>query len=149
MGLVTACILLCAYPGARQRLARVLGDHHLWFADTLQEACAAVDARKFDLVLIGTRFDESRMFDLLRHLHAEGKSGSTSIVCFRGMMSVPASDPAIVEGLSLACEVLGARAFYDFAIYPDDESGNAAIRRIIASYLPPADVLPKAVPLRP
>ncbi|MGQ0751775.1 MAG: hypothetical protein ACT4PS_14675 [Betaproteobacteria bacterium] len=135
---MTANILICAYPGARQRFAKVFDNHYLSFADTLEEARAVLDSRNFDLILIGTRFDESRMFDLLRHLHAGGKSGNTSIVCFRGMMSVPASDLAIVEGLSLACEVLGARAFYDFAIYPDDATGNAAIRRIITSHLPPA-----------
>jgi hypothetical protein len=113
-----------------------LGGQDLSFADTLRDAHAALDAQRFDLILIGTRFDESRMFDLLRELPSAKNPSKTPIVCFRGMMSVPASDPAIVEGLSLACGLLGARAFYDFARYPNDESGDAAIRRIIDAYLP-------------
>lgn len=132
---MAAHVLVAAYPDARERLTDVLSGHHLTFANTLGEAREAL-ARKFDMIIIGTRFDESRMLDLLRHLHALEKTNHIPIVCFRGMLSVPVTDPAIAEGLSLACEVLGARAFYDFASYPNDQIGNAAVRRILESHLP-------------
>jgi hypothetical protein len=132
---MAANILIAAYPGAHDRAASVLSGHHLSFADTMAEAMAALEAQTFDLILIGARFDESRMFDLLRHLHTVGVSAQTPIVCFRGMISVPASEPATVEGLSLACGILGARAFYDFASYPSDEAGNAAVRRVLETHL--------------
>lgn len=134
---MNAKILIAAFPGARTRIEKVLKGHELVFADTMAEAIARLDRERFDMVLIGTQFDESRMFDLLRYLQSAAKRhNSTSIVCFRGMISVPASETAVVEGLSLGCRLLGASGFYDFAGYPKDEEGNATVRRILESHFP-------------
>lgn len=131
-----AKVLVAAFPGARNRIASILNGHEIVFANTMGEATAALSDTRYDLILIGTKFDESRMFDLLRYLHEARKPRPHArIVCFRGMMAVPASDKAMVEGVSLSCSVLGASGFYDFAEYANDSAGNAAVRRIFDSHL--------------
>jgi CheY-like chemotaxis protein len=131
-----AKILVAAFPGARGRVGAILHGYAVSFADTLSEAIRLCKQQRFDLILVGTRFDESRMFDLLRYLHVhEEPMRRTPLVCFRGMMRVPATDAAIVEGLSLSCGVLGALAFYDFAGYADDAVDNARVRAIFESHL--------------
>jgi len=126
-------ILVAAYPEGHRRLRAVLVGHDLVFAETLFEAEAALAAAPFDLAAIGTRFDESRMFDLIRHIRADEKTSGIAIVCFRGILFRRASDKVLVEGLSLGCEALGA-VFHDFISYPDDEAGNKAIREIFESH---------------
>lgn len=129
-------ILVAAYPEGHGRLKAVLAGHDLVFVETMFEAQAALAAESFDLAAIGTRFDESRMFELVRLIRAGEKTSGIGIVCFRGILFRRASDKVLVEGLFLGCEALGA-AFYDFISYPDDEEGNRAIREIFESHAVP------------
>ncbi len=127
-------ILIASFPAGQRRLAAILAGHDLVIVRTMSEAQAALAGHPFDLTLIGTRFDESRMFDLLRHIKSSEKTAAIPVVCFRGLLARLASDKVVVEGLSLGCQALGAVAFHDFIDYPDDEAGNKAIRQILESY---------------
>ena len=100
------------------RLSAVLAGHELSFVSTLDEAKRVLAGRNFDLVAIGVHFDESRMFDFLRHLQASGKHASVPVVCTRSYRFV---SPAIsIEGLEIAVRALGCRLFLDLTKYPDD-----------------------------
>ena len=125
-------ILLAVNPEATRRLAAILAGHDVIFVRTMEEAQAMLHARSFDLIAIGTRFDESRMFELLRH--AVEMTTGTPIVCFRGILARHPKETVVVEGLLLGCQALGAASFHDFIDYPDDPARNGAIREIFESY---------------
>jgi CheY-like chemotaxis protein len=125
---MTRKILVADTPEADRRLSAILSGCDLVFVRTLEQAERAVQSTQFDLVLVSVHFDESRMFDFLRHLQAS-RHGNCPVVCTRSYRFV---SPAIsIEGLEIAVKALGCRLFLDFTKYPDDAQGNAAIRKLI------------------
>lgn len=127
-------VLVAAYAEGHRRIAAVLSGHDLVVVRTMDEALAALAAQPFDLAVIGTRFDESRMFELVRAIKSSEQTSGIAVVCFRGILGRQASERVMVEGLALGCQALGA-AFHDFIGYPNDEAGNRAIREIFESYV--------------
>jgi hypothetical protein len=57
--------ILLASQNALRRLLAVLPDHELIYARNFIDPEATLKAHGFDLIMTGSRFDESRMFDLL------------------------------------------------------------------------------------
>ena len=96
---------------------------------TMKEAIAALSDWQPDLVVIGMRFDESRMFDLVRYVRSEPRHRTTPVVCLRvnrkGIAGLK------LDGVKLAAQELGADLFLDFQKFPDDAKGNARIRSAI------------------
>ena len=131
---MTLRILLAVNPEGSRRLADILRGHDVVLVQSMDEAQSALGSRPFDLILVGTRFDESRMFELLRHARSSRKAEGTPIVCFRGILGRHPKETVVVEGLLLGCQALGAASFHDFIDYPDDPAGNRAIREIFESY---------------
>ena len=127
-------ILVAANPEGHPRVAAILSGHELTFVETMDEAHSVLAARAFDLVLIGTRFDESRMFELVRYVKSVEKLAGTPVVCYRGILARHPKETVVVEGLVLGCQALGAASFHDFIDYRDDAAGNKAIREIFESY---------------
>ena len=134
---MTLRILAAANPEGHRRLAAILAGHDVVFVQAMDEAQRVLASRPFDLILIGTRFDESRMFELVRHAKSAQKSAGTPVVCFRGILGRHPKETVVVEGLVLGCQALGAASFHDFIDYPDDPAGNRAIREIFESYARP------------
>lgn len=123
-------ILVADRPESDGRLAAILAGHELVFVHKLADAIGALRGARFDLVLVGVHFDESRMFDLMRCL-AEG----TQIVCVRSQHFV---SPAItLEGLEIAAKALGCSLFLDLTWYADDATGNGAVRKLLDALLTP------------
>ena len=121
-------ILVADRPESDRRLAAILAGHELVFVRTLAEALRALRGRRFDLVLVGVHFDESRMFDLMR-----GLTEGTRVVCVRTQQF---QSPAItLEGLEIAAKALGCALFLDLTWYADDETGNGAVRKLLDALL--------------
>jgi CheY-like chemotaxis protein len=135
MGAKKARILVACVRRAYTRLFAILSGRELAFVDTLAEAQAALKAGGFDLVLIGLYFDESRMFDLLRHIRADEKYDRVPVVCFRGVTAPDGQSQLGLEGVGAACDALRASAFLDLLAFPDDATGNAALRKTIEDFL--------------
>jgi hypothetical protein len=131
---MTLRILVAANPEGHGRLAAILAGHDIVFVRTMDEAESALASKPLDLILIGTRFDESRMFELVRHVKSTDKTAGTCVVCFRGILGRHPKETVVVEGLVLGCQALGAASFHDFVDYPDDAAGNRAIREVFESY---------------
>lgn len=132
---MTRKILVADTPEADRRLSAVLSGCDLVFVHTLEKAERAIEGTQFDLVLVSVHFDESRMFDFLRHLQASGTHGTGPVVCTRSYRFV---SPAIsIEGLEIAVKAFGCSLFLDFTKYPDDAQGNAAIRKRLDDLLGP------------
>jgi CheY-like chemotaxis protein len=132
---LTRKILIADTPEADRRFSVILSGYELVSVRTLEQAERAVEGAQFDLILVGVHFDDSRMFDFLRHLQASGRHRNCPVVCTRSYRFV---SPAIsIEGLETAVKALGCRLFLDLTKYPDDAQGNAAIRKLLDDLLGP------------
>ncbi len=123
-------LLACAEPAYR-RLTLILVDHELTYARNFTQAEAALKTRGFDLIMIGSRFDESRMFDLLCHLKADPKYSQIPVICFRGIRFAAREDESLLRIVEIACKEMGANCFLNLAGFSDDKAGNDAVRNII------------------
>jgi DNA-binding response OmpR family regulator len=117
-------ILVADRPESDRRIGAILAGHELVLARSLPEALRALRDGRFDLLLVGVHFDESRMFDLMREL-PEG----TQVLCVRSQQFQ--SHAITLEGLEIAAKALGCTLFLDLTWYADDETGNGAVRKLI------------------
>ena len=109
---------------ADARLLGILAAHELVFVRTLDEAKSTLTGRNFDLIVVGVHFDESRMFDLLRHVRAQERHRATPVVC---VLTVEFTRHAVAaEGLEIAVKALGGTAYLDLKASSDGEA-----RRVI------------------
>jgi DNA-binding NtrC family response regulator len=128
-------ILVADTPEGDRRISAILEGYELEFARTLADAQRAVERDSFVLVLVGVHFDDSRMFDLLRFLQAQGHPRGCAVVCMR---SHHFASPAItIEGLQIAVKALGCNLFLDLTWYADDRAGNEAVRTLVEALIRP------------
>lgn len=66
----------------------------------------------FDVIVCGSLFDESRMFDLLRYCKAMPHTRNTPFVCIKGRGGK--LDELAYEGVAIALKALNADGFVDF-----------------------------------
>ena len=79
--------------------------------------------------MLGVNFDESRMFELLRLVRTYDCNRTTPVLCVLDRDS-RLSDVA-VEGLDHAVKAMLANAFLNLQKFPDDDEGDARLRRIV------------------
>ena len=126
-------ILVAVVHDNRERLVHVLEGHELVFVDNVEDARELLDRDVFGLVMVGVHFDESQMFTLLGDIRSHAKYRKVPVLCVLGSWGRMLSEVA-VEGLDHAVKALRANGFLNLLHFPDDEEGNARIRRI-ADYL--------------
>jgi hypothetical protein len=129
-----ARILIACMPQAYTRLFAILAGHELSFATTLGDAQIALNGDRFDMIMVGVHFDESKMFDLLQVVKADGRQGQARLVCFRGIEAESDKSRILEANCQAACEAMDA-AFFDLAAFADDTHGNDAVRQIIRGLL--------------
>jgi hypothetical protein len=123
-------ILIAGIEETNRRLAAVFNDCELTFVATMSEAKTAL-AEPCDAIVIAVRFDESRMFDLIRYLKADAALSRLPVVCYRsGRRSLMASALGR-QGVELAARTLGANDFVDMIGEPSVESGNLKLREAV------------------
>jgi DNA-binding response OmpR family regulator len=128
-------ILVADTPDGDRRITTILAGHELTFVHTLGEAQRTLAREKFALDLLGVHFDDSRMFDLLRHLQSTRIQSGCAVICMRSQRF---NSPAItIEGLEIAAKALGCNLFLDLTWYADDAAGNSAIRALLEALLTP------------
>ena len=114
-------ILVAVAPAATELIASVLDDvASVDVAHTFAEAETAI-AGGVDLIIVGTFFDGSRMFDLLRLVKSGPATRHVPVICARAISApgkgASATDPPILSNLdvvSSASRSLGAEGFLDF-----------------------------------
>jgi PleD family two-component response regulator len=120
-------VLVADLPELDGRLSAVLLGHRLSFVRTMYEAERRLAAEDFALVIIGLHFDDSRMFDLLRHVRSPGRHRHVPVLCLRTQSHRQAAISS--ESLKIACEALEGDAFIDFGAYPSDVEAEVALRQ--------------------
>lgn len=134
--------ILCAVaPDTEERVRRILAGHDLHFVRDIKAAEEALEADSIRLVLVGARFDESRMFDLLDYVRKNAEQKKIPIVA--AIIGVTAMSKQTVAGLAHTTKIFGASVFVNLNDFADDETENTRLRLIINALL----VLPSVVPV--
>jgi hypothetical protein len=140
-----ACVLAACPRMAVPTLERVLdGRATLLPVHTLEDAMALLRCEgHIDLVVGGMHFDESRMFDLLRHVRfAFPLLPFVSCRILRTMLA-----PASIDAVAMSSASLGAAAHFDLPAARrtlGTQAAEAAFRSVLLSHLPAAHPLQRA-----
>ncbi|HEX6004714.1 MAG TPA: hypothetical protein VFZ14_12030 [Burkholderiales bacterium] len=126
-------VLIAGIPETNPRMSSIFAQSRVTFLDTMDRAAEALKQR-YDAILIAVRFDESRMFDLLRCLADQGISNDTPVICYRSRPGPVTSTRLALQAIQLASRSLGAE-FFDLESYPDEAAGNAAIRALVENLI--------------
>jgi DNA-binding NtrC family response regulator len=128
MVLVAVFRILIADVSLMDARYRAIFQHDaLRFVRTVGEAMRALDVGRYNLLIIGMHFDESKMFELIWHIKA--KQINTPVVCVHGVESALAN----VRGVETAARALGACEFFDLRKLPEQSEGIKRLReRFIA-----------------
>jgi CheY-like chemotaxis protein len=130
-----AKILVAASIEPRAIIERVLAGHELSCAETMAQAEQFLGERSFDLIICTIVFDESRMFDFLRHAKSTPEWQRIPFVCARVMSHIIRS-PTALTAAAFTCRALGGEAFLDIADYhvdPEREMRDAVERLLGAT----------------
>jgi len=111
-------------------MERILSGHDVRRVETCEDARVLLENEEFGIVILGVHFDESQMFSLLGDIRAHAAYRKVPILCVLGHRGKMLSDVA-VEGLDHAVKAMTANGFLNLENIPDDEGGNARIRRIV------------------
>ena len=122
-------ILIAVTPHTAERMKLVLRGHLVVEMHTVEEAKEALQAHEQAAIVLGVNFDESRMFELLRLVRTYDCNRTTPVLCVLDRDS-RLSDVA-VEGLDHAVKAMLANAFLNLQKFPDDDEGDARLRRIV------------------
>jgi PleD family two-component response regulator len=123
-------VLLAVGPDKSQRMQRILSGHDVTRVETCDEARALLETQEFGIVILGVHFDESQMFSLLGDIRAHAHYRKVPVLCVLGYKGRMLTEVAI-EGLDHAVKAMLANGFLNLEQIPDDEDGNARVRRII------------------
>lgn len=117
-------ILACASPEAERRLRKALPGEDVQMALTLPDATRALLHQRWDVVVIGAMFHESRALELMQLLASSAAIPRVPVIGIRGAKIPRFVSPDIFD---LPMRSLGAADVIDFAAIADDAAGNAEI----------------------
>jgi hypothetical protein len=133
--------ILCAVaPDTEERIRRILAGHDLQFVGDLQTAEEALESGRIRLILVGARFDESRMFDLLEYIRKNAEHKKIPIVA--AIVGVTSMRKDTVAGLAHTTKIFGASVFVNLNDFADDETENMRLRLIVNALLVEPSVVP-------
>jgi CheY-like chemotaxis protein len=111
MHLKKPAVLVAEVPGVIPVVETAWAGHfELTFCTTMQEGESRI-RQPFDVIVCGSHFDESRMFDLLRLAKALPQSREIPFLCVRVLDGE--LDNTAFQGISIAAKALGAAGFVD------------------------------------
>jgi hypothetical protein len=135
-----ATILTAVAPDTAERVRRILAGHTLHFVSHIDEARRALDNNDVQLVFVGARFDESRMFDLLEFIRADAETKGIPIVA--AVVATTRLTRETITGLAHATKIFGASVFVNLNDFADDDTGNGRLRIIVDALIAPAQAIP-------
>jgi hypothetical protein len=136
-------ILTAVHPDTVERISRILDGHKLTIVQTIEAAKKALDGEALDLIFVGARFDESRMFDFLEFLreHAEHRS-----IPIAAAVLIPTKmTPDALKGMSHAVKIYGASLFVNLNDFPDEPVANNRVRLILETLCAPSEAVTRAI----
>ena len=127
-------VIVAATAESQPRIRMVLPECDLCFVDTERQLLRALARGRCDMLIVGAHFQESSAVVAIEQLLSRDEA--IPVVCIRATpFATPLGQPA-VDALRMATRALGASNFIDLLEYPDDERGNARVRRMLERLLP-------------
>lgn len=127
-------ILAAVRPQGGVAVRRALGEYaHVLPVYTYDEALAALNNARADLVLCGMFFDETRALDLLRHVRREIPQ-LPFVACRIGDRAVA---PHMAEAMGIAAQSMGAVAFIDMPLLHADAATDTEFRGLVLRHIRP------------
>ena len=126
-------ILAAVRPQGAVAVRRALGE----YAEVVPvyaygDALAALRSRgDIDLVLCGVFFDETRAFDLLRHVRSQ-RAALPFIACRIGSRTIA---PVMAEAMGIAAQSMGAAAFIDMPLLDADSATDVEFRSLVLRHI--------------
>jgi len=120
-------ILLAAAPVSLEPLELAIGPGFTRSVARNMAQAKAELMHPFHLVVCGLYFDDSRMFDLLRHVKAEASTRATPFLAVKassGQLRAP-----LLQGVEIACAALGAERFVELSEWVRRDGQMAAHTR--------------------
>ena len=133
-------ILTAVAPDTEERVRRILAGHELRVVSHIPDATQALEDEAIELIFVGARFDESRMFDLLGYVQMHAKHRKIPIVA--AIIAPTRMTEDTVRGLAHAAKVFGASMFINLNDFDDEETQNARLRVIVDALIAPAERIP-------
>lgn len=96
---------------------------------------------KFDLIVICTYFDSSRMFDLLRYCKSVPEISNTPVLCIRALGG--AFEDTAFQGVDIASKALGAVAFIDLIRIINELGRDQAMEKLETIFAGVANMKPE------
>ena len=110
------------------------------FVENLGAGKALREREGIKLILVGVRFDESRMFDFLDYIRHDARHKKIPIVA---AIIIPTDmSPETISGLAHTTKIFGASVFVNLNDFTDDNFDNTRIRLMIEALLLPPDGVP-------
>ena len=132
-------ILTAVHPDTVERISRILEGHELCIVQTVEAAMEALDSGGIQLIFVGARFDESRMFDFLDYLRQHVQHRKIPIAA---AIIIPTQMSAeTLKGLSHAAKLYGASLFINLNDFPDEAVANQRVRLIFEALVAPSDAV--------
>jgi hypothetical protein len=138
-----ARILTAVAPDTEERVRRILTGHELLFVNDLHAAEAALEKVRIELILIGARFDQSRMFDLLDYIRGHAEHKKIPIVAT--IIAPTKMSKETVAGIKHTTKLYGASLFINLNDFTDDEMQNARLRIVVDALILPPEKIPVVV----
>jgi hypothetical protein len=138
-----ALILTAVAPDTEERVRRILKGHELRIVRHIPDATRALEEEAIELIFVGARFDESRMFDLLGYIQADAKHRRIPVVA--AIIAPTRMTEETVTGLAHATKVFGASMFINLNDFDDEETQNARLRIVVDALIAPAEAIPAAL----
>jgi response regulator RpfG family c-di-GMP phosphodiesterase len=124
-----AHILIADTPQSVVSLKIILEGHELIIASTIEEAMADLQKETYDLIIVGVHFDNSQMFELMRHVHASPNNAGKPIISFSARDTEMTR--IIHESIELASKTAGAWMYLDAHSYNVYREPEEELRRVI------------------
>ena len=127
-------------PDTQERVRRILEGHELIFVNSLRAAEDALENDGIELIVVGARFDQSRMFDLLEYIRKNAQHKNIPIVA--AVVGLTSMSQQTVAGLAHTTKIFGASVFVNLNDFADDETQNTRLRLMVSALLLPPSVVP-------
>lgn len=132
-----ARILVADSSAGLARLLQLLGPtHEVVAVSSIEKAIAAATKEVFDLVICGTQFDDSRMFELLKSMKQSKSQKRKPFICLRQTESELGL--GIESGVATAASVSGAACYLDAV-----EMNDSDLLTAVSAYLPEEIWMPR------
>lgn len=132
-------ILTAVHPDTAERISRILQGHNLTIVRNIRAATAALTTEKFDLIFVGARFDESKMFEFLEFLREDVDYRRIPIAAAVVVPTRMTSEA--LKGMSHAVKIYGASLFINLNDFPDEPASNYRVRLIFETLCAPAEAV--------